>query len=130
MSYNYLNSLTNRLATTMVQELETLNRTQPNQDGDFVIAVCMAPSDYLVSTLLAIWKAGAAYLPLDVSFPTNRIQHIIGESKPILVIHDDNCKFNHFINNLFQFDLNFFKINIDFKNSLRANPPLTEIIES
>lgn len=57
-----------------------------------MIAVCMSPSDHLVATLLAIWKAGAAYLPLDVTFPLNRIEHIVKESKPVLVIHDDDCK--------------------------------------
>lgn len=91
MSYNFLNSFTNRLAATIVKEIRTL-QTSANQDGDYVIAVCMAPSDYLVAALLAIWKAGAAYLPLDVTFPTNRIEHIVRESKPVLVIHDDDCK--------------------------------------
>lgn len=52
----------------------------------------MTPSDHLVAALLAIWKAGAAYLPLDVTFPLNRIEHIVKEAKPVLVIHDDNCK--------------------------------------
>lgn len=92
MSYDCLNALTNRLARTIVQEMKAMDRAYPNQDGDFIVAVCMAPSDYLVATLLAIWKAGAAYLPLDVSFPTNRIQHILKESNPILIIHDDDCK--------------------------------------
>lgn len=89
MSYNFLNSFTNRLASAIVKELDG---PSPNQDGDYVIAVCMSPSDHLVATLLAIWKAGAAYLPLDVTFPLNRIEHIVKESKPVLVIHDDDCK--------------------------------------
>lgn len=89
MSYNFLNSFTNRLASAIVKALGTAS---PNQDGDFVIAVCMTPNDHLVAALLAIWKAGAAYLPLDVTFPLNRIDHIVKESKPVLVIHDDGCK--------------------------------------
>lgn len=93
MSYNFLNSFTNRLASTIVRELRT---SEANQDGDFVIAVCMKPSDHLIAVLLAIWKAGAAYLPLDVTFPTNRIEHIARESKPVLVIHDDDCKSQSF----------------------------------
>ena len=67
-----------------------LNDLHANQDNDFIVAVCMQPSDNLVTTLLAIWKCGAAYLPLDVTFPANRIEHILGESKPVLVIIDDN----------------------------------------
>lgn len=49
----------------------------------------MAPSDKLIITLLAIWKAGCAYLPLDPTFPKNRIEHILNESKPVLVIYDN-----------------------------------------
>lgn len=55
MNYHFLNSFTNRLASAIVKELRG---PKANQDGDFVVAVCMAPSDHLVATLLAIWKAG------------------------------------------------------------------------
>ena len=92
MSYNFLNSFTNRLAAAIMKEIG--GTAVANQDGDFVIAVCMTPSDHLVATLLAIWKAGAAYLPLDVTFPLNRIDHIVKEAKPVLVIHDDDCEFH------------------------------------
>lgn len=95
MSYNFLNSFTNRLASAIAKEVVASsngNEPSPNQDGDFVVAVCMAPSDHLVATLLAIWKAGAAYLPLDVTFPLSRIEHIVQESRPVLVIHDDDCE--------------------------------------
>lgn len=92
MSYHFLNSFTNRLASAIVKELGSA--ACPNQDGDFVIAVCMRPNDHLVATLLAIWKTGAAYLPLDVTFPLNRIDHIVKESKPVLVLFDDDCKFD------------------------------------
>jgi non-ribosomal peptide synthetase component F len=77
------------MASTFLDILRT-NNMKPNQDGDWIIAVCMKPSDNLITTLLAIWKCGAAYLPLDVTFPANRIQHILNEAKPILVICDDN----------------------------------------
>lgn len=49
----------------------------------------MHPSDYLVITLLAIWKAGCAYLPLDPSFPQARVEHILREAKPVMVIFDE-----------------------------------------
>lgn len=43
----------------------------------------------LVIVLLSIWKSGCAYLPLDHAFPGPRIEHIIRESRPVLVIHDE-----------------------------------------
>ncbi|KAJ6640252.1 Mycosubtilin synthase subunit C [Pseudolycoriella hygida] len=91
-TYDNLNKNANRLAGRILQTINHLN-CRPNQDGDFIIAVCMTPSDDLVTTLLAIWKAGACYLPIDPTFPHNRIEHIIGEARPVLLIYDryDDC---------------------------------------
>lgn len=76
----------------MLNNIKNINKSKPNGDGDWIVAVCMTPSDYLITTLLSIWKTGGAYLPLDTNFPPNRIEHILNESKPVLVIHDDNGK--------------------------------------
>ncbi|XP_063703822.1 beta-alanyl-bioamine nonribosomal peptide synthetase ebony [Culicoides brevitarsis] len=92
ISYNLLNSRTNRLAHGIINQVTDIDKSAPNQDGDWVIAVCMPPSDNLVAALLAIWKAGAAYLPLDVTFPANRINHILTEARPVLVIYDESYK--------------------------------------
>lgn len=90
INYNVLNSTANRLATAMLQRVKEHFRSQPNGDGDNIVAVCMQPTDRLVTMLLAIWKAGAAYLPIDPTFPPNRIQHILGEARPVLVVYDDD----------------------------------------
>uniref|UniRef100_A0A182QGJ1 AMP-dependent synthetase/ligase domain-containing protein n=1 Tax=Anopheles farauti TaxID=69004 RepID=A0A182QGJ1_9DIPT len=90
INYNVLNSTANRLATAMLNRIKDHFHSQPNTDGDYIVAVCMHPTDRLVTTLLAIWKAGAAYLPIDPTFPPNRIQHILGEAKPALVVYDDD----------------------------------------
>jgi hypothetical protein len=34
------------------------NNLQPNNDGDWIVCVCMKPSDDLVTALLSIWKCG------------------------------------------------------------------------
>lgn len=84
--YRELNLNANQIANVI---LDTLKTAKPNQDGDWIIAVCMKSSDNLVTTLLAIWKAGASYLPLSYNFPQKRIEHILNEAKPVLVIYDD-----------------------------------------
>ncbi|VVD05712.1 unnamed protein product [Leptidea sinapis] len=61
----------------------------PNRDRDYVIAVCMQPSHNTILALLATWKAGAAYVPLDPSFPQARVSHILGDAQPSLIIYDD-----------------------------------------
>lgn len=86
-TYEQLDKLTNLLARTIHQEIVN-NKLQKNGDGDYIVAVNMVPSDYLVVVLLAIWKSGAAYLPLDHAFPGARIEHIVRESRPSLIIYD------------------------------------------
>lgn len=88
-TYKQLNQRANQCAHLLVADIKR-NCLQPNTDGDYIVAVCMEPSDVLVNTLLSIWKAGAAYLPIDPTFPNNRIQHILQESRPVIVLCDDN----------------------------------------
>lgn len=88
-SFSDLNKKANRLAACILDILRDTDANR-NQDDDYVIAVCMNSSDNVIVTLLAIWKTGAAYLPLEPNFPLNRTQHIVGEVKPALVICDHN----------------------------------------
>lgn len=89
MSYNKLNVKANQMAYKILQ---LVNGKEPNQDGDYIIAVCMEPSANLIITFLAILKTGAAYFPLNVNFQVNRTMMLLNESKPILVIHDETYK--------------------------------------
>lgn len=88
-TYNQLNLMANQIAAMFIEQINT-RELEPNQDGDWIIAVCMQPSDELIITLLAILKAGAAYLPIDPTFTSNRIDHILQEAKPAFVIYDAN----------------------------------------
>ncbi|KAL1137996.1 hypothetical protein AAG570_009691, partial [Ranatra chinensis] len=82
-SYGEVNDFGNQLGRAL---LARLARAEPNQDGDWLIGVSVTPSDRLVPLLLAILKAGAAYMPIDCSAPEHRIRHILNEAKPVLVI--------------------------------------------
>ncbi|MDH3743173.1 MAG: LLM class flavin-dependent oxidoreductase, partial [Hyphomicrobiales bacterium] len=55
--------------------------------GDFV-GVMMGRGCELLVGLLGVMKAGAAYVPLDRHYPPNRLQYIIGDCRPKLVIVD------------------------------------------
>lgn len=83
-----MNALSNKMARHIRQTVIN-NKLKPNKDGDYIVAVSMYPSEKLVITLLAIWKAGAAYLPLDPTFPGPRIEHIVRESNPFMVIYEE-----------------------------------------
>lgn len=89
LTYNQLNHAANCMAAALIDQIKA-RKLNANQDGDWIIAVCMAPSDELIVALLAILKTGAAYLPIDTTFPKSRIDHILQEAKPAFVIYDVN----------------------------------------
>lgn len=93
-----MNHNANQLANKMLGLIQE-SGGKANADGDWIIAICMKPSDNLVTTLLAIWKAGAAYMPINVVFPQNRIEHILKESRPALVIYDKTYKNPEYFSN-------------------------------
>nr|NP_001298393.1 tyrocidine synthase 3 [Papilio polytes]BAJ07596.1 Ebony [Papilio polytes] len=88
VSYAELQARTNALGRAIAAHARPIG---PNRDGDYVIAVCMEPTHNTMMTLLAIWKAGAAYVPMDPSFPQGRISHILKDAEPSLVIYDNTA---------------------------------------
>lgn len=87
MSFNTMNQMANQIANFLISEA-TSRKLTANQDDDWLIGVCMHPTKNLIITILSILKTGAAYLPIDPTYPVNRIQHILEEAKPIFVIYD------------------------------------------
>ncbi len=51
-----------------------------------VVALCAEPSLELMIGVLAIFKAGAAYLPLDPSYPESRLRHYLDRSAARLLL--------------------------------------------
>ncbi|OLZ50121.1 hypothetical protein BS329_20515 [Amycolatopsis coloradensis] len=67
------------------------------------VGVSLSRDLSLITTLLGVMKAGASYVPLDPSYPSQRIEHMITDSgvavvvtesdgKPALTVHDDAPK--------------------------------------
>lgn len=79
LEYGELNRRANRLA----RELQALGAGR-----DVLIGVCMDRSLELVVTLLAIVKSGAAYVPLDPSYPRERLQFMREDAEPALIVVD------------------------------------------
>ncbi|WP_219536840.1 non-ribosomal peptide synthase/polyketide synthase [Nonomuraea guangzhouensis] len=44
----------------------------------------------MVVSMLAVWKAGAAYLPLDPEYPADRLAYMIDDSRADVLITDDD----------------------------------------
>ncbi|MFJ4171516.1 amino acid adenylation domain-containing protein [Paenarthrobacter sp. NPDC089714] len=53
--------------------------------GD-IVAVALPRSTNLTVSILAVIEAGAAYLPLDTSYPAERLQFMVDDAKPRLLL--------------------------------------------
>ena len=51
-----------------------------------LVGVCLERSGKLLATLLGIWKAGAAYVPLDPSYPKAYLRQILDDARPSAVV--------------------------------------------
>ena len=73
-------------------QIVTEQKINPNEDGDWIVCMCMKPSIDMITTMLAIWKCGAGYLPIDEAFPDTRIHDILDEAQPLMVIIDSESE--------------------------------------
>ncbi|NVM67814.1 amino acid adenylation domain-containing protein, partial [Mucilaginibacter sp. SG538B] len=80
LTYNELNELSNQLAFY-------LRNTYDIQNDD-LIGIKLNRSEWLVIAILAVLKAGAAYVPVDPHYPQERIDHILTASSCKCVIDD------------------------------------------
>ncbi|WP_284461951.1 non-ribosomal peptide synthetase, partial [Chryseobacterium sp.] len=81
MSYRELNDRSNRLANYLI---ETYN-LQP----DDIIPLCLDRSEHMLIAVLAVMKAGAAYVPMDPSYPVDRIKHILQDTNATIVLTEE-----------------------------------------
>ncbi|MCX5415681.1 amino acid adenylation domain-containing protein [Streptomyces sp. NBC_00059] len=79
LTYEELNTRANRLA----RHLRTLG-ARPGA----VVAVSVPRSVELIVSLLAVLKAGAAYLPLDPDYPEQRLTYMLQDAAPVCAVTD------------------------------------------
>jgi amino acid adenylation domain-containing protein/non-ribosomal peptide synthase protein (TIGR01720 family) len=77
LTYAGLNARANRIA----RRLRALGA-----GAETAVGVCLERTPDLVAALLAVWKAGAAYVPLDPSYPAVRIASLLEDARAPLVI--------------------------------------------
>jgi len=58
-------------------------------ERDAIVAVDIQRRTALSALLIGIWKAGAAYLPLDPSHPAGRIREVLEDAHPQCLIHEN-----------------------------------------
>lgn len=82
-TYRELDEQSNKLARYLIRN--------GAQHGD-LIGICFAPSIELIVGILAIVKAGCAYLPIDPQYPQQRIEYMLLDSNVSVLITDTAIK--------------------------------------
>ncbi len=79
LTYRELEAAAGRLARRL--------RRAGVREGD-IVGICLPPAACAIAAVLAIWKAGAAFLPLDPGLPPARVTALIDDARPALLITD------------------------------------------
>lgn len=80
ITYFELNSRANQLARYLRNK---------GVGPDTLVGICVERSLEMLVGLLGIWKAGGAYVPLDPDYPTERLQTIVKDAMPrVLLIQE------------------------------------------
>ncbi|MCU0289652.1 MAG: amino acid adenylation domain-containing protein, partial [Acidobacteria bacterium] len=87
MSYRQLDEQSNQLAGLLIEK---------GALTDTIIGIIMERSVEMVISILAAWKSGAAYLPIDPQYPQERIDYMLKDSNAAILLTDEkktgNCQ--------------------------------------
>ncbi|BCE03391.1 amino acid adenylation domain-containing protein [Marinicellulosiphila megalodicopiae] len=77
ISYQELNEKANQVARYLLEQ-----EVVPNT----LVGICIERSVEMIIGIVGILKSGAAYVPIDPSYPENRIDHILDDSKIEIIL--------------------------------------------
>nr|WP_248782875.1 non-ribosomal peptide synthetase [Streptomyces varsoviensis] len=77
LTYVQLNTQANRLARLLIEH---------GVGPETTVALALPRSADLVVSLLAVVKAGGAYLPVDPDYPADRIAYMLDDARPVVLI--------------------------------------------
>jgi aspartate racemase len=83
LTYRELNSRADALANSLHQH---------GVGAEEVVAICLKPSPEMMVSILGVLKAGGACLPLDPSYPKNRLQYVLDDSKAKVLLTTTDLK--------------------------------------
>ena len=83
--YEYLESWSNRVANFLIER--GVGKGQR-------IGIFLKRSPELITSILAVWKTGAAYVPVAVDYPAERIRHILRDAGVTLVLTQSELSAN------------------------------------
>lgn len=77
VTYEDLNARSNQVAR-MLRNIITVNKA--------VIAIFMDKTDWMITSILGVWKSGHAYVPIDPSYPFERIKFILKDTEVKVIL--------------------------------------------
>jgi non-ribosomal peptide synthetase component F len=83
LSYGELNGRANRLARRLAEL---------GVGAETVVGVCLHRSPAMVVALLAVLKAGAAYVPLDPGYPRERLAYMLEDSRAEVLVSESELR--------------------------------------
>ena len=86
LTYKELNEKSNQLAHYLIE--------QSDLKADDFVAIFIDRSEWAIIAIIAILKTGAAYVPIDVEYPEERISYILNDSKAKLILADSSLNIN------------------------------------
>lgn len=92
LTYEELNNKSNQLANYL--------KKQSSYIQDSLIALFLERNEYMIISILGVLKAGYAYVPLDTSYPIERIRYILEDTKAKIILNNEayNEKLNNILN--------------------------------
>ncbi|KAL4880715.1 hypothetical protein BJY04DRAFT_218872 [Aspergillus karnatakaensis] len=84
LSYAQLDALAARLAGWLVQTC--------NVDPETVVSICFHRSQWMIVSMLAVLKAGGAFLLLDPVYPEERLSYMIEMVKAKTILISESCR--------------------------------------
>ena len=85
LTYQELNEQANSLARHLIENYQI--------GPGSVVGILMDRSELMLISILAIFKASAAYIPIDTEFPESRISYLIKDAEiPLLIIHSEQME--------------------------------------
>ncbi|HTF71401.1 MAG TPA: amino acid adenylation domain-containing protein, partial [Edaphobacter sp.] len=83
LTYGELNRYSNQLAHSLLRR---------GARPDMVVGICMERSLGMVAALLGVLKAGAAYLPLDPSYPEERLRYMLQDAGTRILLVQEHLR--------------------------------------